>query len=623
MPDAEALFWRQLSNATDENGALNPERLLHLVASTYREQRGEIRRTDDAIHAIHLQNISLKEQVKELSAARSGDSTVIDAIVHNLPLGLSAFDSRQRLTICNAHFRDLFGFSDTDVEAGASIHTLLSKVPGTERSTIQPMPVAAAGRLPKGSRVRKREWQMDDGRSIESIVTILPDGSSVSIHEDVTDERRAVQRIAYIAHHDPLTGLPNRIKFGEEVEAALNRLKPGEHVALVHFNLDRFKQVNNTVGLSIGDDILQQVAERLRATAGYKNVLARLGSDEFAILQTGRQQPLNVTALVEQVSRELATPFIVGDKQIELTISAGISIGPADGAEPQLLLKNANVALAHAKADGGRRHRFFTRDMEARIQIRHALEADLRHAIERQQFELHYQPLYDTRRARISGFEALLRWNHPERGRVSPMEFIPLAEEVGLIGDIGRWVLQQACLEAARWPSEIKVAVNVSAIQFRNGDLPGDVMAALAAAGLSPSRLELEITESVLMENRNETLPTLHDLKARGIRISMDDFGTGYSSLGYLRSFPFDKIKIDKSFVNGIIDDAQAQEIMHVIMLLGSALGMRVTVEGVETESQFKRLLSEGCDEIQGYFISPPKPAADVPSLLASAPDWK
>ncbi|KAA0698177.1 bifunctional diguanylate cyclase/phosphodiesterase [Neorhizobium sp. P12A] len=618
MPDAEALLREQYRRAVKKDGSLDQQRLLDMIVDTYREQRTEIVRTDDAILAIHLQNISLKEELANTSSNLSRQNAIIEAIVHNLPLGLSVFDANQRLAVCNARFRDLFGFSNKDVEVGTPIATLLSRVPGIEHTTGQPMPTRPVKRLPRGTKLRRREWQMHDGRSIESIVTILPDGGSVSIHEDVTDERRAAERIAYIAHHDPLTGLPNRIKFGEEVEQALGRLGPGERLALVHLNLDRFKLVNNTVGLSIGDDILQQVAERLRSSAGSRNILARLGSDEFAILQVGRQQPLNVTALAEQISRELATPFIVGDKQVELSISSGIAIGPEDGAETHILMKNASVALAHAKADGGRRSRFFTGEMEAQIQVRHALEADLRHAVKNEEFELHYQPLYDVARARISGFEALLRWNHPDRGRISPMEFIPLAEEMGLIADIGRWVLLQACRDAAKWPGDIKVAVNVSAIQFRNGDLPGDVMAAIAAANLSPSRLELEITESVLMENRDQTLPTLHDLKARGIRISMDDFGTGYSSLGYLRSFPFDKIKIDKSFVNDIIDNREAQEIMHVIILLGNALGMRVTVEGVETKSQFDRLRREGCDEIQGYFISPPKPAADVPVLLAA-----
>jgi len=284
-------------------------------------------------------------------------------------------------------------------------------------------------------------------------------------------------------------------------------------------------------------------------------------------------------------------------------------------------LRNAGVALSHAKADGRKRERFFTGEMEAQMQLRHALEADLKAAVENEEFELHYQPLYDLSQRRVCGFEALIRWNHPVRGRVPPMDFIPLAEEVGLVVDIGRWVLRQACSDAAQWPEGIKVAVNVSAIQFSSSDLTQDVSEALGAASLSPSRLELEITESVLMENLGEVLPILHALKERGIRISMDDFGTGYSSLSYLSSFPFDKIKIDKSFVNDIVDNKEAHAIMHAIILLGDALGMRVTVEGVETAAQLALLEREECDEIQGYHISPPRPAGDVAHLLSLPPN--
>jgi predicted signal transduction protein with EAL and GGDEF domain len=370
------------------------------------------------------------------------------------------------------------------------------------------------------------------------------------------------------------------------------------------------------MGVSAGDKILRQVAERLRLSAGAGNTLARLGSDEFAILQCGRQQPWNVTALAEQIRRELSEPFFRGDKAVELSVSMGVAISPEDGMDTDVLLKHAGVALAHAKADGPQGERFFTAEMEAKLNARHALEGDLRKAVQNEEFELHYQPLYDLTEQRICGFEALIRWNHPTRGRVPPMEFIPLAEEVGLVVDIGRWVLKRACLDATRWPEDIKVAVNVSPIQFTNSDLPSDIRDALDASGLAPARLEVEITESVLMENRAVALPILHAIKQHGIRIAMDDFGTGYSSLSYLSSFPFDKIKIDKSFVTGIVENHEAFAIMRAIILLGSALGMRVTVEGVETAEQLALLEREACNEIQGYHISAPRPAADVPHLL-------
>jgi diguanylate cyclase (GGDEF)-like protein len=612
---AETLFRTQCAEAVAADGSFDPQRLVSFVLDTYRQQSARITNADQALIASRARNAALSQEVQALSATIATNDRIIEAVLQNLPLGFSIFDDRQRLMIFNRRFCDLFGFNEEDLSPGTPMATLLSLIGGREDVANRPMRNSNAS---DGTQVRRRNWLMNDGRQVESTVTLLPDGSSVSIHEDVTDERRAARHIAYIAHNDPLTALHNRIRFRAEIDIALERLGPNERVALIHLNIDNFKSINNTLGVTVGDHVLQQVADRLRNNAGSSNILARLGSDEFAILQCGRQQPLNVKALIDQISRELAAPFFVGDSQLELTVSAGIAIGPEDGNETGVLLKNASVALAHAKASGRRRYRFFAAEMEDRIQIRHALEADLRRAIRNQEFELHYQPLYDVVDARIVGFEALVRWNHPVRGRVSPLDFIPMAEELGLITDIGRWVLQQACRDASDWPSAIRVAVNVSAIQFGSSDFPSDVMAAVAAAGLSPSRLEIEITETVLMQHLDETVPALHVLRNSGIRIAMDDFGTGYSSLSYLRSFPFQKIKIDRSFVNDIVDNAAAHAIMKAMILLGKALGMRITAEGVETAEQFEMLRREGCDEIQGYFISPPRPVADVARLLSS-----
>ncbi|TCU36496.1 putative bifunctional diguanylate cyclase/phosphodiesterase [Rhizobium azibense] len=587
--DAETLFWQQCTQAVGSDGSVDAKRLMALVIETYRS---------------HGRNHAL-----------------FALVLDNLPLGLSVFDAAQRLILCNDRFRQLFGFSADQAVPGVSVRALSTRIRGKERKMVRSKYRSKeAPAVPPGQgRIRRREWLMDDGRVIFSVVTVLPDGSNIAIHSDITEERKAAEQIAHLAHHDPLTGLPNRIRFREQVDAALSERAPDEQIALVHLNLDRFKAINDTMGVSTGDTILRQVAERIRASASSENTLARLGSDEFAILQRGRQQPWNVTALADQIRRELSEPFFRGDKQIELSVSMGIALAPEDGAETDVLLRNAGVALSQAKADGRKHERFFTTEMASSIQARHALEADLRLASHNDEFELHYQPLYDLRQQRICGFEALLRWNHPTRGRVPPMEFIPLAEEVGIVVDIGRWVLRKACSEAACWPEDIKIAVNVSAIQFTSGNLVADVDEAIAEAAISPARLELEITESVLMENLDDTLPILHALKERGIRISMDDFGTGYSSLSYLSSFPFDKIKIDKSFVCGISENKEAYAIMHAIILLGDALGMRVTVEGVETAEQKSLLESEECDEIQGYYISPPAPARDIARLLSAS----
>lgn len=610
--DAEALFRQQCTTALNEDGSANAERLMNLVAETYRLQAGKKRAAEDHSHLLSEENTTIKGSLVATKEDLAEQQRLFGIVLDNLPQGLSVFDTEQRLIVCNTRFRQVFGFSVEAASPGASLKTLISMIRGTERIEKKVSRLRAAT---EGGHIRHREWIMEDGRTIQSVITVLPDGSNISIHADVTEDRKAAERIAYLAHHDPLTGLPNRISLRERIDAALAACKPDEQIALVHLNLDRFKSINNTLGVSAGDKILRQVAERIRMSAG-GNVLARLGSDEFAILQSGRQQPWNVTALADQIRRELSEPFFRGDKAVELSVSMGIAISPQDGIETDTLLKYAGVALSHAKSSGGKGERFFTAEMEAQIEARHTLEADLRKAIEGEEFELHYQPLYDLGQQKICGFEALLRWNHPTRGRVPPMEFIPLAEEVGLVVDIGRWVIRRACRDAMDWPEDIKVAVNVSAIQFTNSDLPSDVAASLAEAGLPANRLEIEITESVLMENLDEALPVLHALKQSGIRIGMDDFGTGYSSLSYLRRFPFDKIKIDKSFVNGIVEDKEAFAIMRAIILLGDALGMRVTVEGVETAEQLAMLQREACDEIQGYHISPPRPAVDVPYLL-------
>ncbi|CCM74955.1 putative bifunctional diguanylate cyclase/phosphodiesterase [Rhizobium mesoamericanum] len=613
--EAEALFRQQCMTAINEDGTANAQRLMALAVETYRLQAGKKRAAEDRAQRLAKKNGELKGSLSSIREDLAEQKRLFGIVLDNLPQGLSVFDSEQRLIVCNIRFRQLFGFSAEEALPGSAMGSLIAKIRGTERAEKKVSRLRDA--ILEGGHIRHREWVMEDGRTVQSVITVLPDGSNISIHADVTEDRKAAERIAYLAHHDQLTGLPNRIYLRERIDAALASRKRDEQIALVHLNLDRFKSINNTLGVSTGDNILKQVAERIRMSAGAGNVLARLGSDEFAILQSGRQQPWNIMALVDQIRRELSEPFFRGEKAVELSVSMGIAISPQDGIETDILLKHAGVALSHVKNNGGKGERLFTAEMEAQIDARHALEADLRTAIERDEFDLHYQPLYDLSQQRVCGFEALLRWNHPTRGRVPPMEFIPLAEEVGLVVDIGRWVLRRACHDALHWPDNIKVAVNVSAIQFTDSDLPGDVAAALSAARLPANRLEVEITESVLMENLDEALPVLHALKQSGIRIAMDDFGTGYSSLSYLRRFPFDKIKIDKSFVNGIVEDREAFAIMRAIILLGDALGMRVTVEGVETAEQLALLQREACDEIQGYYISPPQPAADAPYLLA------
>jgi diguanylate cyclase (GGDEF)-like protein/PAS domain S-box-containing protein len=439
--------------------------------------------------------------------------------------------------------------------------------------------------------------------------------------EDITERRDAEARIAHMAGHDALTGLPNRTLLRDKLEQAI-AARPGS-TAVLCLDIDRFKEVNETLGHPVGDALLRAVAERLRGCVRGREVVARLGGDEFAVLLPAPVgTPDGAAGLASRVVEALAEPFgIEGGHQLLAPASIGIAVAPADGTDADTLLRRADMALHRAKADGRATWRFFEPALDARLQKRRALEADLRRAVQEGRFELHYQPLFRTPTGRMSGVEALLRWRRPEGDLVPPADFVPLAEETGLIGAIGDWVLRTACAEVAQWPSDtLSVAVNLSPAQFRRGDLVEGVRAALADSGLAPGRLELEITESVLLENDRATLETLRELRALGVRIAMDDFGTGYSSLGYLKRFPFDKIKIDRLFVREMAQDANSMAIVRAVVSLGAPLGITITAEGVETAEQLALLREIGCEEAQGFLLGRPKPGAElVEQHLAAA----
>ncbi|HEY8006747.1 MAG TPA: EAL domain-containing protein [Methylocella sp.] len=435
---------------------------------------------------------------------------------------------------------------------------------------------------------------------------------------DVTEKRQAESRIAYMAQHDALTGLPNRILFHERLDEALACLRRNnEKLAILYLDLDQFKNVNDTLGHPAGDLLLMAAADRLRVCLRESDIVARFGGDEFAVLQRGLSGPEEASVLADRIVKLMCEPFEIEGQRIVIGASAGIALAPDDGESADLLLKNADMALYRAKEDGRRTFRFFERGMDARMRARRVLELDLRNALAASEFELYYQPLVNLETGVISGFEALLRWVHPERGLVVPAEFIPLAEEIGLIVPLGEWVLRQACAEALKWPGDLMVAVNLSPVQFKNGDLTEIVFAALSSAGLPAGRLELEVTESILLEESKINLGTLRKLRALGASISIDDFGTGYSGLSYLRAFSFDKIKIDRSFVAELGESGDCMAIVRAIARLGSSLGIRTTAEGVETEKQREMLRDEGCTEMQGYLLSRPMPASDIARFLA------
>ena len=443
------------------------------------------------------------------------------------------------------------------------------------------------------------------------------DGYLVAV-VDITERRKAEARIAYMAHHDGLTDLPNRESYQDRLRQALEHGQSGSNrVAVLCVDLDLFKNVNDSFGHPIGDRLLRLVADRLRLQVRGNNLAARLGGDEFAVILASDVSPNEVSDFSARLIKILSASYDIDGIEVVIGASIGVALSPGDGSTTEELMRNADMALYRAKSDGGGVHRFFEREMDRLAQKRRDMEMDLRRAFANGEFELHYQPLVDIAADRISGFESLLRWRHPEKGMISPADFIPVAEDIGLIVSLGEWVLREACTEAAKWPDAIKVAVNLSPVQFRSRNLVQAVISALAHSGLSPLRLELEITESLFLAETEANLAILHQLRGLGISISMDDFGTGYSSLSYLRSFPFDKIKIDRSFVKDIAERPDCVAIVRAISGLGRSLNITTTAEGVETIDQLDWLRAEGCNEVQGFLFSAARPAAEVEALLS------
>jgi diguanylate cyclase (GGDEF)-like protein/PAS domain S-box-containing protein len=544
----------------------------------------------------------------------------LDTALNNMSQGLIMFDAAERIVVCNDLYIEMYGLSRETVKPGLSFSDLLRYRTDAGKYVHHDLEEYRADLMAAMARgqVMSSVLETADGREVLVTNSPMAAGGRVSTHKDITESRKAEAKIAYMVHHDALTDLPNRLQFYEQTRQMLMRSKRGEHLAVFCLDLDHFKEVNDAHGHPVGDLLLKAIADRLRQCIRDIDVVARLGGDEFAIVQAGASQPTDATTLASRLIEVIGAPYELGGHQVEVELSIGIALAPGDGLDPDRLLKNADMALYRAKSDGHGLYRFFEPEMDARMQARRKLEIDLRKAIANGEFELLYQPLVDMQTENVTGFEALIRWHHPERGMIPPLDFIPVAEETGLIVPIGDWVLRQACAEAVTWPSDLKIAVNLSPVQFKNKAVLLAVISALATSGLSPTRLELEITESVLLQDGDATLAILQELRELGVGISMDDFGTGYSSLSYLRKFPFDKIKIDQSFIGDMSDHNDSLAIVRAVIAMGSGLGIATTAEGVETPEQFKQLKLEGCTEVQGYLFSPPRPAAEVKALLAA-----
>jgi diguanylate cyclase (GGDEF)-like protein len=629
------LFAQQVTKSTGETGSVDLDKLSKLVIAAYDDFDRDRRRTDRSM-SLMIEEIdavqrnlerTVIERTKELRAREEelrAQNARFDTALSNMSQGLVMFDGESRLVICNPRFLAMYRLEAENIKPGCTLQHILERrrangtFSGNPRHYMHDLSAKVQAGLASNQFV-----ELDDSRTISIVREPMPGGGWVATHEDVTERRRAEMKIAHIARHDALTDLPNRVLLRERLAEGLAHVERGQRLAVLCLDLDQFKNVNDTLGHPSGDELLRQVAGRLRGCIQETDTIARIGGDEFFIIQTNVGGANDAERLAQSVADAIKVPYDINGHLVMIDASIGIALAPADGTDANELLKNADMALYGAKSDGRGVFRFFEPNMDARMKERRVLELALRKAFDNGEFELYYQPVLNLDKGKARCCEALLRWHHPERGMVAPAEFIPVAEDIGLIVRLGEWVIRQACADAAQWPDDICVAVNLSPTQLASKNLMPAVLNALAASQLPPHRLELEITEAVLMQNSEVTLRVLHQLRSLGIRISMDDFGTGYSSLSYLRSFPFDKIKIDRCFIKGLGESSDADAIVQAVTGLAESLHMTTTAEGVETQQQLELVRRLGCTDVQGFYYSRPLPLRELTKILATQADAK
>jgi len=561
----------------------------------------------------------LNERLRHSQRLEAVEKQRLDIALNNMTQGLLLFDATERIVICNQRYIEMYGLSPNVVRPGCSFRDLLAhrKETGSFTGDIEEYCSFTARNLALRE-VAKIIIDTADGRSIQIVNQPLADGGWLATHEDMTERRRSDERIRHLAHYDALTQLPNRLLFREQLDYALSMLQRGEQLAVLYIDIDEFKSINDSLGHPVGDELLKAVAGRLSGCLEATDFAARIGGDEFAIIRTEVERPADITGLVARIYEAIREPYDCVGHLLTTDASIGIALAPSDATDLDQLLKNADLAMYAAKADGRRTYRFFEPAMEARVTTMRKMELDLRQAIKDGGLELHYQPIVNLRDNKVTGCEALLRWRHPELGMIAPADFIPVAEDTGLIIPLGEWVLSTACAEAATWPDDIKIAVNVSPVQFRSKSFALKVAATLAFSGLSARRLELEITEAVLIRDDEAALVVLHQLRELGVGIALDDFGTGYSSLSYLQRFPFGRIKIDRCFIKSIAEPGGSSSIVQAVVNIAAANNMTTTAEGVETEQQREILFKLGCSEMQGYLFSAAKSAGEVRQFFPS-----
>ncbi len=560
---------------------------------------------------ILLGTILLARQTRNIA----NKTKILELTLENMAHGLCMFDSSQRLTVCNARFAAMYGLTAEQVKPGTSFRSVLTawtrdtEDAGAAQETIERWIQQVQGREP---------YYAVNRLGAERVIGIthqpIAGGGWVDIHQDITDRRRDEQKVVYMAHHDLLTGVANRTYFMEKLEeATLGLHQRQEAFAIFMLDLDKFKNVNDTLGHPAGDTLLKEAAKRLKTAVRATDTLARLGGDEFAVILAGDANPREAAVPIANRMIDLITePYGINGYVVNIGASIGIALAPADGTDPETLMKKADLALYRTKSAGRNDYSFFNDGMAADAEARRQLEIELRAALAHNELEVHYQPIVEVATETLFGVEALVRWNHPTKGFIPPSGFIPLAEETGLIASLGEWVLQKACADAMRWPSAIKVAVNISPVQFCKSNLLDVILCALSESGLAPERLELEITESTLLENESAHLAILRQLKNLGVSINLDDFGTGYSSLSYLTMFRFDKIKIDKSFTQHLTQRADCAAIVSSVLALGAGLDLPTVAEGVETRQQFEILRASGVKYVQGYLFGRPCRASEI-----------
>lgn len=567
-------------------------------------------------------NATLEREIAERKRAEGATAQMcqrLDAALENMSHGLCMYDGDGNVIVSNERFAGMYGLPADDVKPGATRRQI---VEARIRAGNIPVGDVAAYLMDHAGLVTEpsdTSYELADGRIISVVRRPMAEGGWVTTHEDITERRQIESRLAHLALHDGLTDLPNRVMFRRKLEQALGRVRRGERIAVHFLDLDQFKCLNDTLGHEVGDELLRSVAKKLQDCVRGVDTVARIGGDEFAVLQVQVDDCADATAMAQRLLDAVAVPHTLHAHQVAAAASIGITFSPDDGINPDDLMKQADLALFKAKADGRGIYKLFEPEMDARMKGRRQLEVDLRHGVQNGEFEVHYQPIHDVRSNAIAGLEALLRWRHPVRGMISPAEFIPVAEEIGLVSALGEFVLQRSCAAAKLFPSTTKVAINLSAAQFYDVGLAQKIAATLDECGLDPNRLEVEITESLLLRDDHHTLATLHELRSLGVSIALDDFGTGYSSLSYLQQFPFDKIKIDRSFIKDVRDDDNGLTLLRAITGLASALGMATTAEGIETEEQLRCVQSVGCTQVQGFLLCRPLPEHELVPIFAVA----